>query len=47
MWLQPNLVTGYPCLSILCVVIYKQIDSAVKKIWNKECGDVSQKNALG
>ena len=28
------------CLSTLCTVIYKQIDSAVKKIWNKECGDV-------
>ena len=32
MRLQPNLVTGYLCLSILRAVIYKQIDSAVKKI---------------
>ena len=42
MQLQPNLVTGYLCLSILRAVIYKQIDSAVKKIWNKKCGYVKK-----
>ena len=42
MRLKLNLVTGNLCLSTLCAVIYKQMDSAVKKIWNKECGDVKK-----